>query len=90
MSKNEYFAPIAIPPSEHILEIIQSNNLFVEDIEKRIPEIKAILDNKQKITMDIAYALGKEFGINANFFINIQRSYWKTLERLEKEDVKSK
>jgi len=84
---NEYLAPIAIPPSETIIELVEHDERTLEKIAKIVPEINDIIENNKTVTMDIAYKLGEAFDIQANFFINLQRNYFKMLERLEKKKL---
>lgn len=47
---------------------------FAKDINVPISRIQAILNNTEKITIDMSEKLGKYFGVSDEYFLNIQSS----------------
>jgi plasmid maintenance system antidote protein VapI len=80
----------AIAPGETLKELLELKEWSIIDvvnlsgIEKS--DIENILSGEREITEDIALQLGKLTGISQGFWLNLERGYQETKERLKKSE----
>jgi antitoxin HigA-1 len=60
-----------------------SQNKLARELDVSAPRVNAIINNKRRITPDMALRLSRYFGNSAEFWLNIQQRY--DLERTEDE-----
>ena len=87
--------PILTPGEILLTEFIRPNHLTVYRVAKNSgvsqPTLQLIVTGKRGITADTALRLGLYFGIDAQFWLNLQSEYdlrlvkQKNLPRIEKE-----
>ena len=87
--------PILTPGEILLTEFIRPNHLTVYRVAKNSgvsqPTLQLIVSGKRGITADTALRLGLYFGIDAQFWLNLQSEYdlrlvkQKNLPRIEKE-----
>lgn len=91
----KYFADIAIPPGETLLELLDANHMTQAELAKRIgfskKHINEIIKGKSAITAETAVKLEKIFSPPASFWINLEANYREALARIqEKQDEEEK
>lgn len=92
MTNNKYFANIAIPPGETLLEVLESLNMTQKDLAERIDmsvkTINEIIKGKAPITAETALKLEIVLDTPANFWINLENNYREALARIKAaEDI---
>lgn len=90
MTKNEYIAPIAIPPGETLQDIIDSLNMSQAELAVRTgmskKVINEIIKGKAPITPETAIKLEYVLGSPASFWNNLQVNYEDTLARVAAQE----
>lgn len=87
---NQEFKPnYAVPPGETLQEMLEEKNWSVQDFSNisQIPtsDLEGILNSKVKIEEEVAFKLDKATGISRTFWLNLQKNYDATIQRLEAE-----
>jgi HTH-type transcriptional regulator/antitoxin HigA len=88
MTNNEkYFANIAIPPGETLLEVLESLNMTQKELADRISmsikTINEIIKGKAPITPETALKLEIVLDTPASFWINLEANYQESLARIK-------
>lgn len=87
----QYKSPIAITPGEILLDIIQARGISQKELAEKMgrnsSKISAIVNGKKAITAETALQLELVLGIKSSFWLNAQRQYMETKDRLERERV---
>lgn len=87
--KNKYFADIAIPPGETLLETIDSLDMSQADLARRMgmsrKTINEIIKGVAPITSETAVKLENVLGAPASFWINLEANYQEAIARINQE-----
>lgn len=87
INNDKYFANIAIPPSETLLEVLESLNMTQKELAKRIgmsvKTINEIIKGKAPITAETALKLEIVLDTPASFWINLESNYREALARIK-------
>lgn len=77
----------AIPPGETIRECMEYE--LAERLECSTEYLENILSGHKKISPEFAEKLEKVFNVKASFWLNLDKNYWDSLQRLKliPEDV---
>lgn len=85
-TSDKYFANIAIPPEETLLETLECMNMPQKDFAVRVgmsvKTINEIIKGKEPITNDIALKFEAVLDIPASFWINLESNYRESLARI--------
>ena len=94
----EIYSNRAIPPGEHITEILEFRNMSQKELAKRMgrspSKLNSIIKGRLAITDETAFQLENVLNIKAKFWLNLQNNYdlnlayIDELERIEKEQSK--
>ncbi len=84
--EKKYFADIAIPPGETLLEMLEENNMTQAELAKRIDmsrkHINQLIKGKTSLTAETAIKLEKIFELPANFWLNLETDYQEAKARI--------
>ena len=88
MTNNEkFFANIAIPPGETLLEVLESLNMTQKELSERISmsvkTINEIIKGKAPITAETALKLEIVLDCPASYWINLEANYQEALARIK-------
>lgn len=90
INNDKYFANIAIPPGETLLEVLESLNMTQRELAKRIgmsvKTINEIIKGKAPITAETALKLELVLDTPASFWINLESNYREALARIKAQD----
>lgn len=85
-TSDEYFANIAIPPGETLLETLECMNMTKKDFAARVcmsvKTINEIIKGKAPITAYTALKFEAVLDIPASFWINLEFNYRESLARI--------
>lgn len=85
-TSDKYFANIAIPPGETLLETLECMNMTKKDFAARVgmsvKTINEIIKGKEPITDDTALKFEAVLDIPASFWINLEFNYRESLARI--------
>lgn len=85
---NKFCPDIAIPPSETLLEILETKNMTRKELADLtnlpIKTITKIFSAEAEITQEIAMQFEKILGVPASFWMNLQANYNETVARIKK------
>ncbi len=86
---NEFVPHSAIHPGETLAELLDENDMSNKEFALRTgkPEktISLVVNGKSAITPNMAVAFEKVLGLNARFWMSLQRDYEETLARISHE-----
>ena len=87
MRDNTFRPNYAIPPGETLQETLRALGTTQAELAKRIDQsrriIKEIVRGKAAITTGMAFELDRALGIPASFWINLEKNYQKSMDRLK-------
>lgn len=87
INNDKYFANIAIPPGETLLEVLESLNMTQKELAGRIgmsvKTINEIIKGKAPITAETALKLEIVLDTPASFWINLESNYREALARIK-------
>lgn len=87
MRDNTFRPNYAIPPGETLQETLTALGMTQAELAKRIDQfrriIKEIVRGKAAITTGMAFELDRALGIPASFWINLEKNYQKSMDRLK-------
>lgn len=90
-TSDKYFANIAIPPGETLLETLECMNMTQKDLAARVgmsvKTINEIIKGKAPITADTALKFEAVLDIPASFWINLESNYREALARIRAEEA---
>ncbi len=88
MRDNTFRPNYAIPPGETLQETLTALGVTQAELAKRIDQsrriIKEVVRGKAAITTEMAFELDRVLGIPASFWINLEKNYQKSMDRLMK------
>lgn len=80
------YSDLAIPPGETLAEELEERGMTQRELAAGLgcpPQaVNEIINGEKAITPDIAIALAKVLGIEAQFWTNLEAHYRMTLERI--------
>ncbi|MBT7788512.1 MAG: HigA family addiction module antidote protein, partial [Calditrichaeota bacterium] len=86
-----YKSPIAITPGEILLDVIKERGIRQKDLAEKMgrnpAKISLIVNGTKAITAETAFQLELVLGIKSSFWLNAERQYQETKDRLERERV---
>lgn len=90
-TSDKYFANIAIPPGETLLETLECMDMTQKDFAARVgmsvKTINEIIKGKAPITADTALKFETVLDIPASFWINLESNYREALARIRAEEA---
>ncbi len=85
-----YKAPIALPPGNTILELLEDSGMTQVELSRRLGRratlLNEIIHGKRPISFATALALEKVFDLPASFWLKLERNYQMTKARLAEEE----
>ncbi len=85
-NSEKYYADIAIPPGETLLEMLDVNDMTQAELAARIgfskKHINKIIKGEAPITAETAVKLENIFHLSASFWTNLEANYRETLARI--------
>ena len=87
---NEYYPDYVAPPGETLKEVLEDRKMTVEQLAEKmgfpLPIIEGILIGDSKIDNVIACLLERELGVNAQFWLRLEKSYREFLKGDKRND----
>jgi len=87
MRDNTFRPNYTVPPGETLRETVKTMAITQAELGKRIGQsrriIKEVVRGKAAITTEMAFELDRALGIPASFWINLEKNYQKSMDRLK-------
>ncbi len=90
-STNKYFPDIAIPPGDHLIEILESIGMTQVELAERmgrpIKTINEIVKGKAALTPETALQLERVLNTPMKYWMNLESNYRGTLARIQDKEL---